>query len=188
MGYAIAEELARQGAKVSLVSGPVKVTTQHPNIEVIKVISALEMFDKCIEIFPNMDGAIMSAAVADFMPDFSSGQKIKRGDADLQIRLVPTKDIAASLGKLKTNVQFLVGFALETNDELHNAQRKLQNKNLDFIVLNSLNDPGAGFDVDTNKITILDKYNNRKDFQLKTKTEVAKDIVNHLKNLMGMNS
>ncbi len=184
MGYAIAEELARQGAKVSLVSGPVKITAQHPGIEVIKVISALEMYQQCIRLFPATDGAVMAAAVADFMPDYSSGQKIKRGDTELQIKLVPTKDIAASLGKMKTEKQVLVGFALETNDELANAQRKLQKKNLDFIVLNSLNDPGAGFETDTNKITIVDKYNNQQDFQLKSKAEVAKDIVLQITGLM----
>ena len=184
MGFAIAGQLAKQGAKVSLVSGPVKITAQHPNIEVIKVVSALEMYDQCMKIFPQTDGAIMSAAVADFMPDFSSEEKIKRGNASLQINLIPTKDIAAGLGEMKTKKQLLVGFALETNDELANAERKLQKKNLDFIVLNSLNDKGAGFDVDTNKITILDKYNNRHDFELKTKTEVAKDIVAHIVELM----
>jgi len=184
MGYAIAEELAQQGAKVSLVSGPVKISAQHPNIEVIKVVSALEMYDQCIRIFPETDGAAMAAAVADFMPDSSSGQKIKRGDAGLLIKLVPTKDIAASLGATKSEKQILVGFALETNDELSNASRKLQKKNLDFIVLNSLNDPGAGFETDTNKITIIDKYNNRQDFQLKSKAEVAKDIVSRIAVLM----
>lgn len=184
MGYAIAEQLATQGAKVSLVSGPVKISAHHPNIEVIKVVSALEMYEQCVKIFPQTDGAIMSAAVADFMPDSSSGQKIKRGDSELHIKLVPTKDIAASLGAIKTENQILVGFALETNDELSNAHRKLQKKNLDFIVLNSLNDPGAGFDVDTNKITILDKYNNQQDFELKTKTEVARDIVSRIVELL----
>jgi phosphopantothenoylcysteine decarboxylase / phosphopantothenate---cysteine ligase len=184
MGYAIAGELARQGARVSLVSGPVKIPAQHPNIKVIKVVSALEMFDRCTRIFPETDGAVMAAAVADFMPSFSSGEKIKRGDSELHIKLVPTKDIASELGKLKTGKQILVGFALETHDELANAGRKLRKKNLDFIVLNSLNDAGAGFDVDTNKITILDKYNNRQVFQLKTKTEVAKDIVAQMVELM----
>jgi len=177
MGYAIAEELAMKGANVSLVSGPVKISANHPNIKVIKVVSALEMYEQCVKIFPQTDGAVMAAAVADFMPDSSSGEKIKRGNSELQIRLVPTKDIAAKLGAIKTGDQILVGFALETNDELDNAQKKLQKKNLDFIVLNSLNDPGAGFDVDTNKITILDKYNNRQNFQLKSKAEVAGDIV-----------
>jgi phosphopantothenoylcysteine decarboxylase/phosphopantothenate--cysteine ligase len=185
MGYAIAEELARQGAKVSLVSGPVKILTDHQGIEVIKVVSALEMYEECTRLFPLADGAVMAAAVADFMPDSSSGQKIKRGDAGLQVTLVPTKDIAANLGRMKTEKQILVGFALETNDELSNAARKLQKKNLDFIVLNSLNDPGAGFETDTNKITIIDKYNNRQDFQLKSKAEVAEDIVSKIVELMG---
>ncbi len=184
MGYAIAEELARQGANVSLVSGPVKISLQHPNIHVIKVVSALEMYDQCCRIFPKTDGAVMAAAVADFMPDSSSEQKIKRGDTELQIKLVATKDIAASLGEAKTEKQILIGFALETNNEQANANRKLQKKNLDFIVLNSLNDPGAGFETDTNKITIIDKYNKRQDFQLKSKAEVAKDIVSRIVELM----
>ncbi len=180
MGYAIAEELARLGARVTLVSGPVRITASHPNIEVIKVVSALEMYEKCTTVFPATDGAVMAAAVADFMPDFSADKKIKRGSDDLQIRLVPTKDIAAALGSMKTESQLLVGFALETNDELMNAQRKMEKKKLDFIVLNSLNDAGAGFDVDTNKITILDSAGMRTDFQLKTKIEVARDIVSFM--------
>jgi len=184
MGYAIAEELAQQGASVRLVSGPVKIQVKHPNIELIKVTSAQEMYQKCTEIFPDTDGAVMAAAVADFMPEISSGKKIKRGNEEMTIKLIPTKDIAASLGSKKKQGQLLIGFALETNDELQNAFNKLQKKNLDFIVLNSLNDSGAGFDVDTNKITILDKDNNQTVFELKAKTEVAKDIVGKIWELL----
>ncbi|MEN8115369.1 MAG: bifunctional phosphopantothenoylcysteine decarboxylase/phosphopantothenate--cysteine ligase CoaBC [Bacteroidota bacterium] len=177
MGYAIAEELAEQGARVVLVSGPVSVSTQKDGIEVIPVESAGEMYRHSVKIFPDCDGAVMSAAVADFTPVIKEEVKTKRGKENLKIELQPTKDIAAALGKLKKDNQILVGFALETTNELSNAQRKLEKKNLDFIVLNSLKDAGAGFGVDTNKITIIDKNNNKLEFELKSKKEVAKDIV-----------
>ncbi|QIA08464.1 bifunctional phosphopantothenoylcysteine decarboxylase/phosphopantothenate--cysteine ligase CoaBC [Draconibacterium halophilum] len=177
MGYAIAEELAEQGADVTLVSGPVAVTTQKAGVKVIPVESANEMYNASIEHFERVDGAIMCAAVADFTPAKKEGEKTKRGKENWHIELEPTKDIAAELGKLKTNKQLLVGFALETNNEMSNAERKLLKKNLDFIVLNSLKDKGAGFGVDTNKITIIEKGNKQTDFELKDKAEVAKDIV-----------
>lgn len=180
MGYAIASELVACGAKVTLVSGPVNITNTHPQISVIQVESAAEMFDQCLTFFPESDGAVMCAAVADFTPVNYSGSKIKRGKDDLTIQLQPTKDIAAELGKIKSNSQILVGFALETNDELNNAGSKLRRKRLDFIVLNSMNDAGAGFGVDTNKITIIDKDNNQTLFELKSKTEVATDIVDRI--------
>jgi phosphopantothenoylcysteine synthetase/decarboxylase len=177
MGFAIAEELARQGANVILVSGPVHLKINHPNIERINITSAQEMYSVCLEHFPSCDGAVMCAAVADFTPVNTENQKVKRGKENYTIELMPTEDIAASLGKMKKEGQFLVGFALETNDERENALKKLQKKNLDFIVLNSLNDPGAGFQTDTNKITIIDKDNNYFDFELKPKEIVARDIV-----------
>jgi phosphopantothenoylcysteine decarboxylase/phosphopantothenate--cysteine ligase len=180
MGYAIANELALTGAKVSVISGPVQIKANNPSISVIPVESAKEMYEQCIRIFPETDGAVMCAAVADFTPENSSEIKIKRGNDDLSIRLKPTMDIAAELGRLKTGKQLLVGFALETNDEQANAYSKLTRKNLDFIVLNSLNDQGAGFGVDTNKITILDKDNNQTFFELKSKAEVAADIVDRM--------
>lgn len=177
MGYAIAEELASQGAKVVLVSGPVAVSTRKEGIEVLPVESAAEMYEACVTHFPHCDGAVMAAAVADFTPANPDSQKTKRGKENLTIELRPTKDIAAALGQMKKTRQLLVGFALETTDELANAQKKLEKKNLDFIVLNSLNDKGAGFGGDTNKITILGKNNIRKVFELKSKKEVAADIV-----------
>ncbi|WP_372651704.1 bifunctional phosphopantothenoylcysteine decarboxylase/phosphopantothenate--cysteine ligase CoaBC [Draconibacterium sp.] len=177
MGYAIAEELAEQGAEVTLVSGPVSVSTQKAGVTVVPVESAEEMYKASVEHFKTVDGAIMCAAVADFTPAKKETEKTKRGKENWQIELQPTKDIAAELGQLKTNKQLLVGFALETNNELANAEGKLLKKNLDFIVLNSLNDKGAGFGVDTNKITIIEKGNKQTDFELKDKAEVAKDIV-----------
>lgn len=177
MAYAIAEELAEQGAQVTLVSGPVSLSTKKQNIKVIRVESAEEMYSESVAAFQHSDGAVMCAAVADFTPVFQADLKTKRGNENWSIELKPTKDIAAQLGRIKTQKQFLVGFALETNNELVNAQKKLTKKNLDFLVLNSLNDKGAGFGVDTNKITIIDKNNNQQNFELKRKREVAKDIV-----------
>ena len=177
MGYAIAEELAEQGADVILVSGPVSVSTQKDGIKVILVASAEEMYQACVDHFPECDGAIMTAAVADFTPANPEIQKTKRGKENWKIELKPTKDIAAALGKMKKENQIVVGFALETTDEKTNAQKKLQKKNLDFIVLNSLNDAGAGFGVDTNKVSIISKNNKLIPFELKSKKEVAADIV-----------
>ncbi|MBW8333711.1 MAG: bifunctional phosphopantothenoylcysteine decarboxylase/phosphopantothenate--cysteine ligase CoaBC [Prolixibacteraceae bacterium] len=185
MGYAIAGELADAGAKVTLVSGPVQIKTTNAGITVIPVESAKEMHEKCLEIFPETDGAVMCAAVADFTPESFSGAKIKREKDDLMIRLKPTNDIAGDLGRIKSDNQLLIGFALETNDELSNAFAKLKRKNLDLIVLNSLNDAGAGFGVDTNKITLIDKGNNLTFFELKSKTEVAADIVCAIISEMG---
>lgn len=177
MGYALAEELADNGAKVILVSGPVAVTTKKAGIKVVSVESASEMYKESLLHFPVCDGAIMCAAVADFTPVNTENQKTKRGKENWSLELKPTLDIAAALGEGKNNKQILAGFALETNDELANAQKKLKKKNLDFIVLNSLNEKGAGFKVDTNKITIIDKYNNQQNFELKSKKEVAVDII-----------
>lgn len=177
MGYAIAEELAAQGALVKLVSGPVNLVVSNPAIEVIKVESADEMFCACRGLFSSCDGAVLSAAVADYTPASPEKQKIKHGKGNLQLELKPTTDIAAFLGQEKKPGQLLVGFALETSDEIRNAREKLSRKNFDFIALNSLNDPGAGFGTDSNKITLIDKYNNLQEFELKSKAGVARDIV-----------
>lgn len=180
MGYAIAEELAKRGAKVSLVSGPTNISCTHHNITKTDVVSAEEMYLKCIDIYPNTHGAVMCAAVADYRPDSYSDVKIKRKSNDLSINLTPNKDIAAELGKIKKQEQLLVGFALETNDEVQNSAKKLQSKNLDFIVLNSLRDKGAGFNHDTNKISIIFKDGKAEHFDLKSKADVAKDIVDQI--------
>ncbi|MCO4294726.1 bifunctional phosphopantothenoylcysteine decarboxylase/phosphopantothenate--cysteine ligase CoaBC [Solitalea sp. MAHUQ-68] len=184
MGYAIAEELAMQGANVTLVSGPTHLQTQHKNIRTIRVTSAKEMLDECSSIFPVIDIAVMSAAVADYTPIEVASQKIKKTESEFSIALTKTKDVLGELGKQKKPNQLLVGFALETNNELDNAKAKLEKKNLDFIVLNSLNDKGAGFQKDTNKISILDKKGAIESFDLKPKTEVAKDIVNKIVSLL----
>lgn len=179
MGFALAEECARRGAEVVLVAGPVSLKVNHPNIKRIDVESAEEMYNASIKEFPGMDAAILCAAVADFRPSEQYSQKVKRGEDLLTISLVPNKDIAASLGKMKKANQLLIGFALETNDEETNALKKMAKKNLDYIVLNSLNDAGAGFKYDTNKVAILKKNGERKDFGLKSKNEVASDIIDH---------
>lgn len=182
MGYAIAEELANKGAKVFLVSGPVNITTKNNNIVLVKVQTAEEMYLACHKYFKEMDIAILAAAVADFTIKNPALQKIKKkkDSNEMILTLVKTKDILKSLGKIKTKKQTLIGFALETNNEKENATKKLVAKNLDFIVLNSLRDKGAGFAHDTNKITILDKYNKIHNFELKTKVEVATDIADFL--------
>jgi phosphopantothenoylcysteine decarboxylase/phosphopantothenate--cysteine ligase len=182
MGYALAEECALRGAKVTLVSGPVSITTHNNNIRVIPVMSAKEMYDQCVDLFGGMDIGILAAAVADFTPLQKSAQKIKRKGMDYELKLTSTRDIAAALGRAKKPEQKLIGFALETENEMTNAQQKLQDKNFDFIVLNSLQDKGAGFSVDTNKITIISKASNEK-FPLKSKKAVAKDIVDRISML-----
>jgi phosphopantothenoylcysteine decarboxylase/phosphopantothenate--cysteine ligase len=184
MGYAIAEELARRGYLVELISGPVKLTTSHHNISLTKVESAEQMYNACCEIFPKCDAGIMCAAVADFTPETKADEKIKR-KGKMTITLKPTQDIAAEMGRLKQPRQTLVGFALETTDEHTNASGKLERKNLDFIVLNSLNDAGAGFMHDTNKITIIEHGDVTTAYDLKPKTEVAKDIVDKLSDIMN---
>jgi phosphopantothenoylcysteine decarboxylase/phosphopantothenate--cysteine ligase len=183
MGFALAEECARRGAEVDFICGPVSsdMKTQSPLIHRYDVESAKDMYDRATLMFPAVDAGILCAAVADFTPETTADEKIKRKGDDMVIRLKPTQDIAASLGQMKTEAQILVGFALETNDEKNNAQLKLKKKNLDFIVLNSLNDEGAGFRCDTNKITII-SVDDEKDFPLKSKAEVAKDIVDELEN------
>ncbi len=187
MGYAIAEELASQGAEVILVSGPTHLEPSNALITKIKIKTAQEMYTESVKYFPECDAAIMSAAVADFKPMVYFDKKVKRGEDEMQIKLEPNKDIAAELGKMKKKNQKLIGFALETNDEFENAKKKIKIKNLDFIVLNSLNEDGAGFGYDTNKISIIDKEHNHTNFELKPKKEVAVDIVNEvIKTLMKL--
>lgn len=182
MGYALAEACASRGAEVVLVSGPVTLQAVHPNIQRIDVESAAEMHRATADAFKDADAGILCAAVADFTPEQVADQKIKREKDDLVLRLKPTCDIAASLGKEKRPDQLLVGFALETCDEVSHAQDKLARKNFDFIVLNSLNDKGAGFRCDTNKITIIDRAE-AVSYPLKRKQEVAEDIVDKLSSL-----
>lgn len=177
MGFAIAKVAANLGAQVFLISGPTHEKVENNLISVIPVINSEDMYKATLKEFDSADVAILSAAVSDYKPENVSNTKIKKSDEALTIQLVKTKDILASLGKIKKD-QFLVGFALETNNELENAKSKLINKNLDLIVLNSLNDKGAGFAVDTNKVTFIDKDNNITKFELKSKEEVAKDLLN----------
>jgi phosphopantothenoylcysteine decarboxylase/phosphopantothenate--cysteine ligase len=177
MGYALAETLAQQGAQVVLVSGPTALTPAHPSIERVSVVTAEEMYRAATALFPAMDGAVLCAAVADYTPAEPSGRKIKHRPANLSLVLKPTEDIAAALGKAKKENQFLVGFALETDNELENAKKKRQTKNLDWIVLNSLNDEGAGFGVDTNKITLIDANETVTEFPLQSKQAAAEIIV-----------
>ena len=183
MGYALAEECAARGAEVTLVSGPVNLSVNHPNINRIDVESAEQMYNACMSHYPTSDAGILCAAVADFTPECVADKKIKREKDDLTLNLKPTHDIAAALGKIKTDSQRLVGFALETNDETAHAQDKLKRKNFDFIVLNSLNDKGAGFRCDTNKITIIDS-SKAEEYPLKTKKEVAADIIDKLDSIL----
>lgn len=185
MGFALAEVCANQGADVCLITGPVQLKTDHPNIERIDVNSAEEMFDAVMMHYYSEDGAILCSAVADFTPVETAQTKLKRENENLILELKPTQDIAAELGKMKMENQFLIGFALETNNEEANALQKMERKNFDFIVLNSLKDDQAGFGFDSNKISILFRSGTIKSFDLKSKNEVAKDIVNELKNLIG---
>ena len=181
MGFALAEECARRGAEVELIAGPVALQAHHPNIHRTDVTSASDMYKAATTRFGQCDTAILCAAVADFTPASVAEQKIKReGSGGLHLDLVPTHDIAKELGKCKREGQKLIGFALETNDEESHALDKLKRKNLDFIVLNSLRTPGAGFAYDTNQVTLLFANGQKKAFELKSKTEVAADIVDFL--------
>jgi phosphopantothenoylcysteine decarboxylase/phosphopantothenate--cysteine ligase len=183
MGFALAEECARRGAEVTLVAGPVALKTSHSNIHRIDVESCEEMYQTATQAFPHQDAAILCAAVADFRPEHIAEQKIKREKDDLVIRLQPTHDIAAELGRMKSERQVLVGFALETNDEEANAQRKLEKKNFDFIVLNSLQNKGTCFRSDENQISIISRQG-QKDYERKPKQEVASDIIDQLAELL----
>ncbi len=179
MGFALADRAADLGAVVVLISGPSNEKINNASIKKIDVVSAENMYEATHQNFNDVDVAIFAAAVADYTPVKVATQKIKKKESVLNIDLKPTKDILASIGKIKEN-QFLVGFALETNDELKNAKSKLKRKNLDLIVLNSLQDKGAGFKSNTNKVTLIDKMNTITSFELKSKTEVAKDIFNEI--------
>ena len=200
MGFALAEECARRGADVTLIAGPVNsqincqlslqrhtLKERTVNCKLIRVESCDEMYRAATEAFPQMDAAILCAAVADYRPEHVAEQKIKREGDDIVLRLVPNPDIAAALGKMKTDRQLLVGFALETNDEEVNAQKKLQKKNLDFIVLNSLRNEGTCFQSDENQISIL-SASGKKDFDKKSKQAVAADIIDELSNRLNQPS
>lgn len=176
MGYALAQAACDAGARVTLISGPVLLEPPG-GIRLLRTVTASEMFEACMNEFNLCDVAIMAAAVADYTPEQYEPEKIKKSGREWSLRLKPTRDIAAELGKRKTDKQVLVGFALETEDEMANARKKMSKKNLDFIVLNSLNDPGAGFGEETNKITIIDKNNNVTEYGLKKKEDTAIDIL-----------
>ncbi len=180
MGFAITSYLAKLGAEIILITGPSSLEINHKNVKRIDVLSSQEMYDHCLYNYPRVDVAIMSAAVADFTPVQVSGQKIKEKSDHMIIELKPTRDILKQMGKIKNPGQVLVGFALETENELNKAASKLKNKNLDFIVLNSLKDNGAGFGYNTNKVSFIDKNNNIHKFELKSKQVVAKDIIKKL--------
>jgi len=182
MGTAIAYEMAVNGANVIVINGPSKVRPEHPNIRVVAVRSANEMYLATAEHFPQADVVVLAAAVADYTPKTVADKKIKKKSSTFNIELQKTVDIAATLGKEKQAHQLMVGFALETNDALQNAQRKLASKNLDFIVLNSLEDKNAGFGHDTNKVTFIDKVGDITHFEVKSKAEVAQDIVKKVSN------
>ena len=182
MGFALAEECSRRGAKVVLVTGPVSLTCTE-NIQRVDVESCKEMYEAAVGEFPNCDAAILCAAVADFRPDTIAEQKIKRVGDDLLLKLRPTQDIAATIGSMKGEGQRIVAFALETNEEESNAQRKLEKKNADFIVLNSTRIPGTTFQADDNQITIINKEG-KKSYAKKPKTEVARDIIDELVSIL----
>ena len=186
MGYAIAQEIAKRSGDVILISGPTQLTIKHDRIKRVAVETAEEMYQATLMEFENCDIAILTAAVADFTPANKSALKIKKqdGQEEMTLLLVKTKDILATLGGIKNEKQILVGFSLETDHEIENASKKLLSKKLDFIVLNSLRDKGAGFATDTNKISILGRKGDRIDFPLKDKSEVAIDIINYLEKLI----
>mgnify|MGYP000539424411 CR=1 FL=1 len=177
MGFAVAEELAARGAQVVLVTGPTALHTQHPAIKNVTVESAQQMHDACMQHFTHCQLIVMAAAVADYKPEYAAEQKIKKKDAALSVHLTPTIDILAAMGSQKSAGQVLIGFALETEQEKEHALGKLQRKNLDHIVLNSLNDPGAGFGFDTNKVTVFSKDGAVAEFSTRTKKELAVDLV-----------
>jgi len=184
MGIALADAAAALGADVTLVLGPVSLRPSHSLVNTINVTTAAEMKTASVKVFGECDIAILAAAVADFTPETISDTKIRRRRGEMVIKLKPTEDIAALLGSIKKPGQFLAGFALETNDEVKNATDKLKRKNLDMIVLNSLRDEGAGFGYETNRITIIDRNNNIDKFELKTKSEVASDILQKIISLI----
>jgi len=184
MGIALADAAAEYGAVVTLVLGPVERIPENSSVKIINVVSAGDMASGCISEFPSCDIAILSAAVADFTPAEKYDRKIKRAGDEILLRLKPTDDIAAALGRMKKSSQLLVGFALETHNEMVNAEGKLKRKNLDLIVMNSLQDEGAGFGFDTNRITMIDRNNIIDKFELKSKEEAAKDILDKIVALL----
>lgn len=184
MAYSIAKQAASRGANVTIVSGPVNIKLSHPNVKVVNVESAAQMFEKTAQHTPNADVVVLCAAVADFTVAKQETQKVKRGKENYNLELTPTKDIAAWVGENKPNGCITVGFALETNNERQNAQDKLARKNLDMIVLNSMQDAGAGFGHDTNKVTMFFKNAQPKEFELKRKQDVANDILDNIETLM----
>jgi phosphopantothenoylcysteine decarboxylase / phosphopantothenate---cysteine ligase len=188
MGYAIATELLRQGAEVFMVSGPVCIKLEHPALTIVQVNSASEMYMACCRFFEEVDIAIFAAAVADYRPARIAKQKIKKDDSSFTIQMVKNVDIAYEFGKVKKEEQLSIGFALETNDELLNAQAKLEKKNFDMVILNSMNDSNATFGYDTNKITTIRKDQAPKAFSLKQKSEVASDIVGEIVALVVENA
>jgi phosphopantothenoylcysteine decarboxylase/phosphopantothenate--cysteine ligase len=185
MGFAIAETFAHQGASVTLISGPTDLISNETNIKRIDVTNAEDMFEKTVKAFEKADIAVMSAAVADYTPEKVSITKIKKNGDELHLKLKKTKDILAELGRKKSKKQILVGFALETDNEVPNAIKKLHAKNLDFIVLNSMKTKGAGFGHNTNKITIINRSGTQTEYKLKSKQEVALDIVNQITELVN---
>ena len=187
MGYAIAEKFLELGAEVFLVSGPVNIQLQHPRLKLVKTNSASEMYLACCHFFEEVDIAVFAAAVADYRPEKVAEQKIKKDESHFTIKMVKNIDIAYEFGKVKTNDQLSVGFALETNDELKHAIGKLDKKNFDMVVLNSMNDTNATFGYDTNKVTIIKDDSSKKEFPLKNKSEVAKDIVNEIAVTLSVN-
>jgi phosphopantothenoylcysteine decarboxylase / phosphopantothenate---cysteine ligase len=184
MGIAIANVASEYGAKVELVLGPVGILPES-SVKIIHVTSAASMAEECIKRFPRCDIALLAAAVADYTPEIVAGSKIKKSADDLVLRLKPTVDIAAELGKMKKKGQILAGFSLETDNELENATSKLKRKNLDLIVLNSMRDKNAGFGFDTNQITIIDRNNNIDKFELKSKEDVARDIIDKIVSMLS---
>ena len=177
MGFAIAEAFAAEGASVHLVTGPVSLEVRSSGIEVIRVTSAAEMYARCEEVIDQVDIAVFNAAVSDFTPVRASAQKVKRGTEEWTLQLKPTRDIAAEMGKRKKKGQIMVGFALETDHEFEHARRKLEKKNMDLVVLNSMRDAGAGFETDTNRVTMVDRLGNVDRYELKPKAQVASDLV-----------
>jgi len=184
MGIALADAAAEYGAEVELILGPVNILPKNKNILITRVVTAESMASECKSRFPDCDAAILSAAIADYTPVRSLKEKIKKSDKALILKLKPTTDIAEALGKIKKPSQVLAGFALETGNGITNARNKLKRKNLDFIVLNSLEDKGAGFGHNTNRITIIDKYNNIDKFELKSKEEAARDILDKIVSII----
>ena len=186
MGVALADTAARMGAEVELVLGPVCIAPEENSISIHNVVTASEMAEHCIRLFRNCDIAILAASVADFTPERTAAGKIKKTGEDLVLRLRPTVDIASRLAGMKTPGQLIAGFALETDNELENAIAKLNSKNLDLIVLNSLKDEGAGFGHDTNKITLIDRNNNIDKFELKSKVDAARDILGKIVSMIDL--